>query len=50
MQLIFLKKGECKEDIFVDVGPHLKKSFEVKNDFLINLKNSKLIQINISHQ
>ena len=35
----FLKKGECKEDIFVDVGPHLRKeSFEVKNDFLINLK------------
>ena len=33
----FLKKGECKEDIFVDVGPHLRKeSFEVKNDFLIN--------------
>ncbi len=35
----FLKKGECKEDIFVDVGPHLRKeSFEVKNDFLVNLK------------
>ena len=35
----FLKKGECKEDIFVDVGPHLRKeSFEVKNDFLINFK------------
>ena len=35
----FLKKGECKEDIFIDVGPHLRQnSFEVKNDFLINLK------------
>ncbi len=35
----FFKKGESEEDIFVDVGPHLKKnSFEVKNDFLVNLK------------
>ena len=32
-------KGECQEDIFIDVGPHLKKdSFEVK-DFLINFKS-----------
>ena len=39
----FLKKGECKEDIFVDVGPHLRKeSFEVKNDFLINLKKQEV--------
>ena len=38
----FLKKGECKEDIFVDVGPHLRKeSFEVKNDFLINFKKTR---------
>ncbi len=39
----FFKKGECKDDIFVDVGPHLKKnSFEVKNDFLVNLKKPKI--------
>ena len=39
----FLKKGECKEDIFVDVGPHLRKeSFEVKNDFLINFKKQEV--------
>ena len=39
----FLKKGECKEDIFVDVGPHLKKeSFQVKNDFLINFKKQEV--------
>ena len=39
----FIKKGECKEDIFVDVGPHLRKgSFEVKNDFLVNLKKLKI--------
>ena len=24
---LFFEKGECKEDIFVDVGPHLKKFF-----------------------
>ena len=40
---IFLKKGEFKEDIFVDVGPHLRKeSFEVKNDFLITLKKHEV--------
>ena len=39
----FFKKGECKEDIFVDVGPHLRKnSFEVKNDFLINFKKQEV--------
>ena len=38
----FFKKGECKKDIFIDVGPHLRQnSFEVKNDFLINLKKLK---------
>ena len=40
---LFIKKGECKEDIFVDVGPHLRKSsFEVKNDFLVKLKKLKI--------
>ena len=40
---LFIKKGECEEDIFVDVGPHLrKKSFEVKNDFLLNSKNQQI--------
>ena len=39
----FFEKGECKDDIFVDVGPHLKKnSFEVKNDFLVNLKKQEI--------
>ena len=39
----FLKKGEHKENIFVDVGPHLRKdSFEVKNDFIVNLKKLKI--------
>ena len=39
----FLKKGERREDIFVDVGPHLgKDSFEVKNDFLVNLKKLEI--------
>ena len=40
---LFIKKGECKEDIFVDVGPHLRKnSFEVKNDFLLNSKKQQI--------
>ena len=39
----FLKKGERKQDIFIDVGPHLKKnSFEVKSDFIVKLKKLKL--------
>jgi hypothetical protein len=39
----FFEKGECKEDIFVDVGPHLKKnSFEVKDDFLVNFKKQEI--------
>ena len=40
---LFIKKGECEEDIFVDVGPHLRKnSFEVKNDFLLNFKKQQI--------
>ena len=40
---LFIKKGECKEDIFVDVGPHLRKnSFEVKNDFFLNSKKQQI--------
>ena len=40
---LFIKKGECEEDIFVDVGPHLRKnSFEVKNDFLLNSKKQQI--------
>ena len=40
---LFFKKGECQEDIFIDVGPHLKKdSFEVKKDFLINFKKLEI--------
>ena len=39
----FFEKGECKKDIFVHVGPHLKKnSFEVKNDFLVNFKKQEI--------
>ena len=39
----FFKKGENKEDIFVDIGPHLKKdSFEVKSDFLVNFKKLEI--------
>jgi len=39
----FFKKGECKENIFVDVGPHLKKtSFEVRNDFLVRSKKQEI--------
>ena len=39
----FFKKGECEKDIFVDVGPHLKKnSFEVKKDFLVNFKKQEV--------
>ena len=46
----FFEKGECKEDIFVDVGPHLKKnSFEVKGDFLVNLKKQEIYPLSL-HQ
>ena len=39
----FFKKGEFEKDIFVDVGPHLKKnSFEVKKDFLVNFKKQEV--------
>ena len=40
---IMLKKGESEKNISIFVGPHLKKdSFEVKNDFLNNLKKSNI--------
>ena len=40
---LFFKKGEFEKDIFVDVGPHLKKnSFEVKKDFLVNFKKQEV--------
>ena len=40
---LFFKKGEFEKDIFVDVGPHLKKnSFEVKKDFLANFKKQEV--------
>ncbi len=40
---LFLKKGECKENIFVHVGPHLRKnSFEVKKDFILNIEKQQI--------